>query len=172
MAGLGQSFRSLQRFSGVLCMQVNAPYDMAELSGRLLPFGAYVPFPLITPQEQRYALDARLHINSFGMGVAKQQFIDLLPLPVPYLRPGDLPGRMFPVSVISSDGRDKPVMFGLTIEKVRGPCSSYPWHAVQMGGCVCNISVSWSALLSHICGPLKRWQAVIWPFIVARCGEH
>ena len=44
--------------------------------------------------------------------------MEFLPLPVPYTSAPDLPERVFPITLISSDGREKPLMFGLTFGQV------------------------------------------------------
>ena len=62
-----------------------------------------------------------MHTDSFS-GV--QPFLEFLPLPVPYASRPDLPERVFPMTVISSDGREKPIMFGLTIKEVSMLCAA------------------------------------------------
>ena len=104
-------------------VQAMARYSMANLRERLIPCGAhtpaYGPRTGITPREQIQALKTRLHLNSF---TEPQPFMELLPLLAPKEEPPvDLPDRVFPVTVISSDGRAKPIKFGLCIEKVRSP---------------------------------------------------
>ena len=101
-------------------LQVNLPYDIPELRRRLIPYGAYVPFRDIPCRGELDALATRLHINSSTS--ERQKFLELLPLPVQHTSRGDLPARVSPVTVISSDGRGKPITFGLTIEEVN--CSS------------------------------------------------
>jgi len=112
-------------------VQAKAPYDIPELQKRLIPCGAYVPRKIIRDYRDQYlcdedygssdseslndALDTRLHIGSFPEG---QIFLDFLPLPVPYIGHSNLPARVFPVTVISTDGGTKPIMFGLIIAKV------------------------------------------------------
>ena len=65
--------------------------------------------------DQIKALHMRLHLNCFR---SAQSFLELLPLPIPQEPPRDLPDRVFPVTVISCNGRAKPIMFGLNIPKV------------------------------------------------------
>ena len=112
-------------------VQAKAPYNIPELQKRLIPCGAYVPVEKIRDFRDQYlsyeeygssssedlndALDTQLHINSFPRG---QTFLDFLPLPVPYDGVSNLPARVFPVTVISTDGSTKPIMFGLIIAKV------------------------------------------------------
>ena len=113
-------------------MQALAPYSVAELRERLIPCGTYAPVQSkdvgITPPEQANILAGRLHLNSFRQGL---QFMRLQPLPVPREIPSDLPDRVFPFTVISSDGRAKPTMFGLCIEKVltKSPAVSLQRHS-------------------------------------------
>ena len=105
--------------------------DIPELQKRLIPCGAYVPRKIIRDYRDQYlcdedygssdseslndALDTRMHIGSFPEG---QIFLDFLPLPVPYDGHSNLPARVFPVTVISTDGGTKPIMFDLIIAKV------------------------------------------------------
>ncbi|CAL5222944.1 g5381 [Coccomyxa viridis] len=94
-----------------LPFKVKAPYNIPELQRRLLPFGAYVPFHGVTDWEHIRALATRLHLDS------RYSFLEFLPLPVPFVSDAGLPARVFPVTVISSDGRAKPITFGLIIEE-------------------------------------------------------
>ena len=107
--------RTSQDSNLVASPQVKAPFDIPELKRRLIPFGVYCPSHGITQPEQSKALTTRLHINCFS---GRQNFMQFLPLPVPYASAMDLPERVFPVTLISDDGREKPVMFGLTIGQV------------------------------------------------------
>lgn len=95
--------------------QVKAPYIMADLTERLIPNGVYVPKSPVDPELDR-ARSSRLHIDSIS---DKQRFIKLQPLPEPDAEPRALPERIFPVTVISSDGRERPTMFGMPIKQVR-----------------------------------------------------
>ncbi len=96
-------------------LQVKAPYNMLELRRRLVPFGAYVPVADVTSDELVQALRMHLHPDSLHEG---QNFVQFLPLPVPYTSGTDLPERVFPMTVIDSQGRAKPITFGQTIEEV------------------------------------------------------
>ena len=96
-------------------LQATRQYSIAELRRRLIPWGTYRPVPGVTTAEQILALQMRLHVNSCW---STQPFLELLPLPIPEEPPRDLPDRVFPVTVISYDGRAKPSMFGLNIPEV------------------------------------------------------
>ena len=124
-------------------VQAKAPYNIPELQKRLIPCGAYVPVEKIRDFRDQYlwdedygssssedlndALDTQLHINSFPRG---QTFLDFLPLPVPYDGVSNLTARVFPVTVISTDGSTKPIMFGLIIAKVLP--SGFPFEPVPL----------------------------------------
>ena len=97
------------------CLQVKPPFDIPELRRRLISFGVYRTHPGITDAEQTEALATRLHLDSFVHG---HTFMEFLPLLVPYAGRADLPERVIPVTLISSDGRQKPIMFGLILEQV------------------------------------------------------
>ena len=117
---------------------------MPELRRRLLPFGAFIPsFSFTGFKEAEDALATRLHINSFS-GDRKQAFVELLPLPTPYASRMEMPERVFPVTVISSDGREKPVMFGLPITQVIGSvlsglCSMFLQGYTGLSSLQCDI---------------------------------
>ena len=110
-------------------MQARAPYSVAELQKRLVPSGAYLLQPygidddIVVPD----ILESRLHLNSF-QHCQHQPFLELQPLPMPYKGFQDMPEPIHPVSVISCDGRAKPLMFGLSIKQVR---VTFPTHACQ-----------------------------------------
>ena len=113
--------------------QVKAPYIMSDLVERLIPNGVYVPSSPLDPEPNR-ARSSRLHINSFSD--LEQRFIELQPLADPDAEPRALPERIFPVTVISSDGRDRPIMFGMPIKQV---------HIVPQSAVVrmtCSVSLS------------------------------
>ena len=94
---------------------------MADLTKRLVPSGVYVPKSPTDPEPNR-ARSSRLHIDSFRN---EQRFMKLQPLPDPHAEPRALPERIFPVTVISSDGREKPTTFGMPIKQVCAmPCSA------------------------------------------------
>ena len=101
--------------------QVKAPDTMADLTKRLIPNGVYDQIAPLDPEIIRASL-SRLHIDSFRN---EQRFIKLQPLPDPYAEPRALPERIFPVTVISSDGRDRPTMHGMPIKPVRSAVREY-----------------------------------------------
>ena len=103
-------------------------YSIAELRRRLIPWGTYQPRPGVTKADHIKALQTRLHLNSFR---SAQPFLKLLPLPVPQEPPRDLPDRVFPVTVISCNGRAKPIVFGLNIPKVGDSILCLLHHALM-----------------------------------------
>ena len=107
---------------------------MADLTKRLVPNGVYVSESPKDSEPNR-ARSSRLHINSFKK---EQRFIQLQPLPDPYADSRPLPERIFPVTVISSDGRDRPTMFGMPIKQVCITLQS----AVLSGTC-CSFLFCW-----------------------------
>ena len=99
---------------------------MADLTKRLVPDGVYKPIAPLDPNISRARL-SRLHIDSFRneQRFMEQRFMKLQPLPDPHAKPRALPERIFPVTVISSDGREKPTTFGMPIKQVCAmPCSA------------------------------------------------
>ena len=101
---------------------------MADLTKRLVPDGVYDPTAPSDPNISR-ARSSRLHIDSFRN---EQRFMKLQPLPDPHAEPRALPERIFPVTVISSDGREKPTTFGMPIKQVCAmPCSAVSEYAEQ-----------------------------------------
>ena len=89
---------------------------MSDLTERLVPNGVYVPSSPVDPEPDR-ARSSRLHINSFSN--IEQRFMKLQPLADPDAEPRALPERILPVTVISSDGRKRPMMFGMPVKQVR-----------------------------------------------------
>ena len=100
-------------------MQAKAPYSIRQLHTRLIPSGAYLlrPYNIDDDIEVPHCLRSMLHLNSF-QNREWQPFMELQPLPMPYKSFQNLPEPIYPVTVISCDGRTKPLMFGLNIKQV------------------------------------------------------